>query len=248
MNMRKKLGIVLIIGLILIYAMTSNVLGYSFTTTLTPDNTSVSKGGTVVVTIKLSGIDAGKGLFNFSAVLNYDTEVFEEVTSSDIVAVADGGWTCTYSADTKKILLENTNWVTTDQDIATITLRVKSDTTASSATVGLTEVKAANESEEISGTELSTSIQIINGSGGGAVIPQNTTTGNEITSNTIGNNDVPADENFINEIEGLTDENDTSDEDVPYTGTENYIVPLIVIALILGVISFINYKKLDNKN
>ena len=38
--------------------------------------------------------------------------------------------------------------------------------------------------------------------------------------------------------------NDTSDDDVPYTGTEDYVLPLIIIAIVLGVISFVNYKKL----
>lgn len=250
MNMRKKLGIVLLIGLALIYLMTSNVFGYSFTTSLTPDNTSVAKGGTVVITVNLSGIDAGRGLFNFSAVLNYDTEVFEEVASSNIVAATDGGWTGSYTPDTKSFLLENPNWVTTDQDIATITLRVKSDTTATSATVGLTEITASNESGEITGTDISTTIQITDGTGGGTLTPENTTNGNQIAINTTNTttNDVPADQNFINEITELTEGNDTSDDDVPYTGTEDYVLPLIIIAIVLGVISFINYRKLDNKD
>lgn len=246
MKMRKKLGIVLVIGLFLIYLMTINVIGYSFTTSLVPDKTSIAKGDTVVVTVKLSGIDAGNGLFNFSAVLNYDTEVFEEVTQASIVASQNGGWTATYEPSTKKILLENTSLVNTDSDIATITLRVKADATATSATIGLTEIKAANEAQEISGTDISTTVQISNTSSGG-------TTGGNLVTNTPSNgtlsnsvNNQAADDNFINEVENMIGTNDTSDEDVPYTGTENYVFPLIIIAIILGVISFINYKRIDS--
>ncbi len=249
MNMRKKLGIVLVIGLILIFLMTMSVLGYSYTTNLVPDKTSVAKGDTVVVTIKLSGIDAGNGLFNFSAVLNYDTEVFEEVTQGSIAATQNSGWTVTYEPSTKKMLLENASLVNSDSDIATITLRVKADAAATSASIGLTEIKASNEAEEIAGTDISTTIQISNtaggGTGGGNLVtntPSNEPTGNTLTPGT----NEPANGNFINEVENMIGTNDTSDEDVPYTGSENYVLPLIVIAIVLGVISFVNYKKLDS--
>lgn len=248
MKMRKKLGIVLVIGLVLIYLMAINVFGYSYTTSLVPDKTSVAKGDSVVVTIKLSGIDAGNGLFNFSAVLNYDTEVFEEVTQASFEASQDNGWTVSYDQSTKKMLFENTRLVTTEQNIGTITLRAKSEVSASSATIGLTEITALNDADSIPGTDISTTVQISDVSSGGGLNPgQNTTNtpGNSLTTNGLNTtNDAPADGNFINEIENMIGTNDTSDDDVPYTGTEDYVLPLIIIAIVLGVISFVNYKKL----
>ena len=204
MKMRKKLGIVLVIGLVLIYLMAINVFGYSYTTSLVPDKTSVAKGDSVVVTIKLSGIDAGNGLFNFSAVLNYDTEVFEEVTQASFEASQDNGWTVSYDQSTKKMLFENTRLVTTEQNIGTITLRAKSEVSASSATIGLTEITASNDADSIPGTDISTTVQISDVSSGGGLNPgQNTTNtpGNSLTTNGLNTtNDAPADGNFINEI------------------------------------------------
>ncbi len=43
MKMRKKLGIVLVIGLVLIYLMAINVFGYSYTTSLVPDKLQLQK-------------------------------------------------------------------------------------------------------------------------------------------------------------------------------------------------------------
>ena len=51
---------------------------------------------------------------NFSAVLNYDTEVFEEVTQASFEASQDNGWTVSYDQSTKKMLFENTRLVTTE--------------------------------------------------------------------------------------------------------------------------------------
>ena len=39
----------------------------------------------------------------------------------------------------------------------------------------------------------------------------------------------------------------TKNEAVPYTGAEEYVVPLMLIVAILGIVSFVNYKKLDEK-
>ena len=237
MSIKKKLTIVLVMGLTLIYLLTSNVFGYSYKTELVPESSSASKGGTVVVKIKLSGIDAGKGIFNYSAILNYDTEVFENVTSNDIVGSTSNGWAVTYSSDTKKILLENTNWVTTDQEIATITFKVKSGATATSATVGLSNITASNESEEIKGTDTSTIISITEA--GQIITPE------ENKIEVIGGNNTIVNEPIVNEVPIAIENNTTSNEDLPYAGSEDYIVPLMAIVVILGVISFINYKKIE---
>lgn len=220
MNIKKKLVAVLIIALSLMYLMTNIVFGYSFTTSLEPSSSTVAKGGTVDIKIKLSGIDAGEGIYNFSAVLNYETSVFEDITADNISIESSSGWQKTYSSDTKKLLLDNASYIKDDQTIATITLKAKSEVQVTSSTFGLTEVKAANMEGEIQGKEISTVIQ-------------------------IGDNNIVVDENFANEVNNLIDEKNESNSDVPYTGIEDYVVPLIAIVIVLGVISFINYRKLD---
>lgn len=242
MNIKKRLIIIVLIVLSLIYLMTKNVLGYSFTTSLEPSSSTVAKGGTVDIKINLSGINAGDGLYNFSAVLNYDNTVFEDITESSIVEEASAGWKRTYSADTKKLLLDNASYVKDNQTIATIKLKVKSEVQVESSTFGLTEVKAANMEGEIQGKEISTVIQIGEGEGAIPVTNEAPADNNPIV---IGDDNSSVDENFANEVNNLVDDDNTSNSDVPYTGMEDYIVPLIAVVIVLGVISFINYKKLD---
>lgn len=245
MNIKKKLVAVLIIALSLMYLMTNIVFGYSFTTSLEPSSSTVAKGGTVDIKIKLSGIDAGEGIYNFSAVLNYETSVFEDITADNISIESSSGWQKTYSSDTKKLLLDNASYIKDDQTIATITLKAKSEVQVTSSTFGLTEVKAANMEGEIQGKEISTVIQI--GEGGGQIpVTNEVPTINETENNPIiGDNNIVVDENFANEVNNLIDEKNESNSDVPYTGIEDYVVPLIAIVIVLGVISFINYRKLD---
>lgn len=226
MNIRKKLVVVLIIALSVMYLMTNIVFGYSFTTSLEPSSSTVSKGGTVNIKINLSGIDAGEGIYNFSAVLNYENSVFEDITADNISIESSSGWQKTYSSDTKKLLLDNASYIKDDQTIATITLKAKSEVQVTSSTFGLTEVKAANMEGEIQGKDISTVIQI--------------------GDNTIiGSNNTIVDENFADEVNNLIDGKNESNSDVPYTGIEDYVLPLITIVIVLGVISFINYRKLD---
>ena len=35
-----------------------------------------------------------------------------------------------------------------------------------------------------------------------------------------------------------------NNEDMPYTGASSYIIPLMLAVLTLGIISFVNYKKI----
>ena len=36
-----------------------------------------------------------------------------------------------------------------------------------------------------------------------------------------------------------------NNENMPYTGASDYIVPLMLAVLTLGIISFVNYKKIE---
>jgi len=158
--------------------------------------------GSIIITY----MDAGEGIYNFSAVLNYENSVFEDITADNISTESSSGWQKTYSSDTKKLLLDNASYIKDDQTIATITLKAKSEVQVTSSTFGLTEVKAANMEGEIQGKDISTVIQI--GEGGGQIpvtneVPVINETGDNtiIGSNTIQNsNTVPTVIDPVNEV------------------------------------------------
>lgn len=239
MSMRKKLFVVFVMSVLFIALFTKDIFAASYKTSIVPSSTSVAPGGSITLTIKIASIDAGNGIWNFSAVFDYDTSIFENITDDDVKVDTTLGWSKSYTPDSKKLILENGNFITTDQDLATITLRVKADATATSGTFTLKDVKASNSESEIAGQEVSTTLSISND----AVEPIPPENGIEPE-----NNIVEPDLNFANEVNEMLNQDTSSNEDVPYAGAEDYIVPLIAIVVVLGVISFVNYKRLDEKN
>jgi len=238
--MRKKLIVVFVMSVVLIALMTRNIFAASYKTSIVPSSTTVAPGGSVTLTIKISSIDAGNGIWNFSTVFDYDTTVFEEISDENISVDTTTGWQKTsYTQDTKKLILENTSFVTSDQDIVTITLKAKSDASATSSTFSLKNVTASNSEGDIAGQDVSTTLTI--GEGGGEIIISN-----EIVTNDPVINEV--DPGFENEVNEMLNQNTSSGETVPYTGVEDYIVPLIAVVVVLGIVSFINYKRLDENN
>ena len=100
--MKKKINLVILFTILLIGLMVTSVFAFSFTASLTPSATTVAPGKELIVTLKVSNIDAGdKGLSAISGVLIYDTSAFEAVTESSIDEL--NGWTVTYTASTGKI-------------------------------------------------------------------------------------------------------------------------------------------------
>lgn len=236
MSMRKKLIVVFIMSILVIALLTKDIFAASYKTTIEPSSTTIAKGGTVTLTIKISNIDAGNGIWNFSAVFDYDTSVFEEITDNDVQVDTTLGWTKTYAQDSKKLNLENSNFVTSDQELVKITLKAKADAAATTGVFKIKDVKASNSETEIAGQEVGTTLSISATSAGENVVIE---PDNEIIENEV--------DPFENEANEMMNENTSSGQEVPYTGVEDYVVPLIAVVVILGIISFVNYKRLDEK-
>ena len=99
---RKALLIVLVITLIVVM-LVNTVSASSFVATMTASKTAVAESTEFTVTVKVSNIDAGaNGINSVSGVFDYDTKVFETITTSSISGL--NGWQPSYYPETKKIV------------------------------------------------------------------------------------------------------------------------------------------------
>lgn len=238
MSMRKKLVVVMLIVLALLCLTNSNVMADSFKTTFNPTSAVVQQGSTVDVSINISDIDVGSGIYSLTGILEYDTEVFETITENDIVVA--NGWSKDFDAQANKLTLGRNGFSNEAVTLATITLKAKQSTQATNATLKLTQIKAGGQEGEVPGQDITCNVQIQ--SGGIIIQPEPNTTINEPTINE------PQD-NLTNEIQNIVaNEENSSNSDVPYTGVEDYLIPFMAVVVVLGIISFINYKKIDDEN
>ncbi len=239
MSMRKKLVVVMLIVLVLLCLTKSNVMAASFKTSFSPTTAVVQQGSTVEVSINISDIDAGNGIYSFTGVLEYDTEVFETLTDSSIVVAS--GWSKDFDPQANKLTMGRNGFTSENLTLATITLKAKQTTNATNATLKLTQIKASGPEGDIDGTDITCSVQVQSG----GVIIQPDPGANEIVDPTVNE----PQENLTNEVQNIVaNEDNSSNSDVPYTGAEDYIVPFMAVVVILGIISFINYKKIDDEN
>lgn len=252
----------IVITLLTILTVMALMIGKSFaagsySASLTPNNTKVSKGSEVKVTLKLSGINVQGGINGIVGTLKFDTDILS-LSSSDVKGLND--WTATYNEDSKKLEIDNVNTVTADTEIATFTFKVKDSTTATNAAIQLVSISGANSTldDPVTISDISTNItigtSITGGNNNNNNTPSNNTnsntnnnsnsntsrnqTNNNTSRNSVSNNSV------ANTVSKESNTTTVNNEDMPYTGASSYIIPIMLAVLTLGIISFVNYKKI----
>lgn len=267
--MKKRILHVIIIFCLVTILLIDVVSAFGLSVFMTPSTTNVQTSSEVVIKVKVSNLDVGdNGINTFTATLNCDSEVFEELTSDSVTGL--NNWTASYTPDTSRVTLFKTTFVNSDEELFQITLKTKSNVTKNSGTVSLKNIIVGNGDDEISATEVSTSISV----GSGITIPTNnnsaTNTGiyilknntvntnnnasvisitnksnvsnyannNSSVSNRV-NNTTTTRNNIINNNEAVTNSS------VPYTGTrENVRIVLIILLVVAGYI-YIKFEKLN---
>jgi hypothetical protein len=253
---------ILIIGL-----LTVKVSALSFTATMTSSNVTVDAASEVVITVKISNLDVGdNGINSFSAYLSYDTDVFETLTKSSIDGL--NGWMPAFAPGTGRVTLEKSQFVNSDEEIMQISLKTKSGLeNGTQGLVKLTRIVASNSADEISASDVSTTITI----GQETVTPQpDTNTVNPgnitptpidpvITPNTNNTNNInnTNNTNNINNTNTNTSKNETnnknigptnntineSEHDIPYTGSDSSSLSKIILGVIF--IALATYIKIE---
>ena len=237
---RKKIVITLLTVLVVMFLMVGKSFAAgSYSASLTPNNSKTSKGSEVKVTLKLSGISVDGGINALTATLKYDSDVLS-LKKSDVKGMND--WSVTYNEDNNKLAIDSGEPVTEDTEIATFTFKVNDSTSATTAAIQLVSIAAGNSSisEEVKISDITTNISIgtsINPSTSPSESPstspvENTT--NRVVNNTLSENKT-------------SNSTTTKNEAMPYTGAENYVLPLMLALVVLGIVSFVNYKKIESK-
>lgn len=237
----------------------------SFTLTMNATNSKVAPGGEVLITVKISSLNVGSsGISQFSAYLDYDTDVFEQLTESSV----DGtdGWKPSYNVGTKKIQLYREKALKTDGEIMQISLKTKSDVEdGTQGKISFSSIFVSDSVNEFSTQPISTSITVTSNPGAGAVgsgtntqtntqpvplnIGVNTTPQNQVeqpvnnTVNNVVNNTVNnVVNNSSNEIEVVNE----VESDMPYTGTDgDALIRIIIGVIFIGLVMYIKIEKMN---
>lgn len=256
---RKKIVITLLTILTVMALMISKSFAAgSYSASLTPNNSKVTKGSEVKVTLKLSGISVDGGINGVVGTLKFDTDILT-LSKSDVKGL--DGWTVTYNEENKKIEIDSAEAITTDKEIATFTFKVKENTSATNAAIQLVSISAANSTldDPVKISDISTNIGIgtsIGGNNNNNNNNNNTTsneTQNETNNSTKNQTNNNASRNSIsnsnssvsNNVQKVSNTSTVNNENMPYTGASDYIVPLMLAVLTLAIVSFVNYKKIE---
>lgn len=260
--MRKKFLKITIVAVLIIAMLNGIVNAFSFTATMTPSSTNVDPSAEFTIEVKVSNLDVGeKGINTLEAVLDYDTDVFEEIIDSSIDGI--NTWKSSYNAETKKILMHTEEFVKAEEQVFQITFKAKSD--VEDGTVGeikLTNIVASNSESDITASDVSTSITIGNAN--------TNTTGNNTTNNTGNtnrntnrnaqvitptvnssrNNTVNNSANNTNVntyVPSYVNSSNSVNEEMPYTGIEDTLIYFIGAAIILSIVFYIKFEKVNKE-
>ena len=239
--MNKNLLKVGIIFLLLIFVLINISWAYSFNVTMTPSSDS---SGNVIIKLKLSNLDVGEnGVNAFSAILNVDSSVYENVSSSDVMGL--NNWTSNYSESTSKLTLIKTTPIKSDEEVLQITLKPKSGSTKKSGTVSLKSIIASNGTDEITISDYSVNVSATGSISASTTNTSNTTPTNKTSSNntttiTISNNsNIAITSNTTNRVNNNANSNNVSNNNAnnttvatnnvsnynTSTNTQNTVVP-----------------------
>ena len=225
--MKKIVSIVFLVMLISILGITTVMATTNFTIGLTADKTTVGRGQTVTITVAVDNFTAGeRGINAIKGTLSYDKNVFEEVVSSDLKA--QNGWSSiTYNAENGLFVTENSEFIAEKQDVFTITLKAKTTATLADTAITIKDVEASDLDTEIYPSDQTITVKVTEATSGG--------------NNNNGNNTT-----IITPTENSTViKNTSTSEDLPKTGLEDYVLPVIIVVLALALVSYIGYKRID---
>ncbi len=254
--MKKKLLKVTIIALLLVIMYSTIANAFSFTVSMTPSSSNLDVSTEFTIMVKIANLDVGtNGINTLSGTLNYDEDVFEPINDSSI----DGqnGWRPTYNAENKKITLLKELFVKSEENIFTVTLKTKAD--VPDGTVGKVEfvgIMASNSENDITASDISTSITV----GGDGQSSANITnernssanliirpTNNTIVSPNINNTENNTVNNTNTYVPGYLNQDNSTDEDMPYTGIEDTLVYFVGAAIILAIVFYIKFEKVNKE-
>lgn len=224
-NLKIKGVITLLIVFIILSVATSvfaQEQNYSVGMALT-SSSKLKEGDVVTVKVNLTTINAGNGIDTITAELNYDQDVFEALTSSDITAGTD--WTPSYANTTKMLTIQKNTKVKAAENVLTIKLKVKNVINVDSTTITLKDIVASGG-------------RVVDGGTGDISVNNASVT---ISKDTIQPIPTPT-TNTTNTT--VKDNTVTKTPTLPKTGIEQYGAIAILVIAIVAIFSYVVYKKI----
>lgn len=243
----KNLIVFLLIIMIIAIARTSVAADYSCKVSLLGNKTEIKKGESITILVKATDIQAGEGIASFSAMLEYDSNIFDCTVSGD----DDGTWQ-------KQGLIENSLSMvradllanSSDQTIAKIVLTAKTDATAGKQSFKLTKMEFSTGEESFSVADVSTTITIKedtensdnNTNTNGNTSNSTGTSGNNSSTgtNTSGNSGTNTNLKNTSTITNTS----SSSNSIPKTGITNVLLVGAIIGVVIAIIFYIKYKRI----
>ena len=242
-KMEKKILIIVLMFLLIIATFAnSSFAALSFTATMTPSSTTVKESTEFTVTIKVSNIQAGEhGINTLSGVFEYNTEVFEAISSSNIEGL--NGWSATYTSNNKKITLLKTSFTNSDEDVLQITLRTKAGTTGKSGEISYKSIQASNSEDDISASDISTTISIGNA-------PVNPITITPVTTPTPTKAPTPTPTKAPTPVTTTTPTpvptKSSSNNNIPKTGVNDVAIKALFVVIVIAMVSYLKYNSMKD--
>ena len=163
----KKIVFTFIIMIIALFAGITTVQAASFEVKITPSSTEVKRGETVkvVVSAKNLSFEDDRGLVGFTGVLDYDKNVFNELTLGENYLAKDfeagKGWGFpNFQPEDNSVACTYGGWLKADADIFTVTFTVKDAAKLGSTTISLKNIVGSDGDNEVSATNVSTVLTI----------------------------------------------------------------------------------------
>lgn len=264
-DMKNKILSIVLIILVAIFAMSTAVNALSFTATMSTESTTVPESTEFTIKIKVSNLDVGaNGINSLSGYLKYDTDVFETISESSIDGL--NSWNKKYDNTTGKIDLTKIQFVTSTQEVVSITFKTKAGVTGKKGNISFSEIVASNSAEDIEATNISTTITVgtpgstdtnttnTTNTSNSVLLVGNTSNRVTIANNTVNNttnnavnntanNRVVANNSVSSYVNTMT--NTSSQTDMPYTGVNDTIVFLMLVLVAIAIVFYIKIEKLN---
>lgn len=234
----KKLVIFII--LITMIFITGKISAASVSISLSSDSKLVA-GDIVEVTLKISNIDAGDGIDSIEGKLNYDKNIFEEITVDSFEGI--NKWNVLdYNGNSGIFTAIRSAKVNMQSDILKITLRAKSDIIVSSSSIEIKEITTSGGGIDNGGTgdikvnDVNITINKV------SEINPNPDT-NQPNTNQQSSGQTNTNKIVINEING----NNVPNTKLPQTGEEYGIVFAIAVVIVVSIMAYVRYRNVNIK-
>ena len=243
MKVKKILIVILMVGCIIggMIGTSKADTSTTFKANLTANKTSIKAGEEITVTIGVSDINMGEnGINTLEGKINYDTNIFEAITSNSIQSL--NNWTTTYNDENSnlngKFLAVNLSSGTKENtQIFSVKFKVKETVTEEKDTkIEFKEITSNDGTNLVNVGDKAVTIKINSENSNGATNNSNKEDNSENTQNNTTDKSDSNKENTTTQNKATATDNTTAKTIIPKAG-KSIAVALLIIALVAVVIA-----------